>query len=99
MKITRRISLILILVIGMTCFQGLALSSDVGPENGFLVIVGGAMKDPVILERFMQLAGGPEAPIVVIPTAGAARRSSPQCNKLRATVHYLPIRDRACAVG
>ena len=47
-------------------------SSDIGPENGTLVIVGGAMKDPAILERFMELAGGPEAPLVIIPTAGGA---------------------------
>jgi cyanophycinase len=43
---------------------------EVGPPNGSLVIVGGAMRDPQILERFLQLAGGPDAPIVVIPTAG-----------------------------
>lgn len=43
---------------------------EVGPANGSLVVVGGGMRDPAILERFIQLAGGPEAPIVVIPTAG-----------------------------
>lgn len=43
-----------------------------GPERGALVIVGGGMRDPQILERFMQLAGGNDAPIVVIPTAGGA---------------------------
>ena len=42
----------------------------VGPARGALVLVGGAMRDPAIVERFVQLAGGPEAPIVVIPTAG-----------------------------
>ena len=42
----------------------------VGPVRGALVLVGGAMRDPAIVERFVQLAGGPEAPIVVIPTAG-----------------------------
>lgn len=47
-----------------------ATAADFGPENGALVIVGGAMKDPAILERFLELAGGPEVPIVVIPTAG-----------------------------
>lgn len=41
-----------------------------GPENGSLVIVGGALRDEGILERFLSLAGGPEAPIVLIPTAG-----------------------------
>ena len=41
-----------------------------GPEHGSLVIVGGALRDDAILERFLSLAGGPEAPIVIIPTAG-----------------------------
>lgn len=41
-----------------------------GPSNGSLVIVGGAMRDPGIMQRFMDLAGGNDAPIVVIPTAG-----------------------------
>ncbi len=43
-----------------------------GPEKGTLVIVGGAMQDPAIVKRFIELAGGPEAPIVIIPTAGEA---------------------------
>ena len=42
----------------------------IGPERGSLVIVGGGMRDLSILERFMDLAGGNDAPIVVIPTAG-----------------------------
>ncbi len=43
---------------------------EVGPESGSLVIVGGNMQDPAIVRRFIDLAGGAEAPIVVIPTAG-----------------------------
>ncbi|GMV06450.1 MAG: hypothetical protein AMXMBFR53_27260 [Gemmatimonadota bacterium] len=42
----------------------------VGPERGSLVIVGGAMRDPAIYKRFIDLAGGPDAPLVMIPTAG-----------------------------
>jgi cyanophycinase len=45
-------------------------AAEIGPANGSLVIVGGAMRDPQILERFLRLAGGRDAPIVVIPTAG-----------------------------
>ena len=44
----------------------------VGPENGSLVIVGGAMRSAEIYERFLELAGGPDAHIVMIPTAGGA---------------------------
>lgn len=47
-------------------------AQEVGPENGALVIVGGAMRDRAIVERFLDLAGGPDAPIVMIPTAGGA---------------------------
>ena len=45
-------------------------AQEVGPARGALVVVGGAMQDPAIVERFVELAGGSEAPIVVIPTAG-----------------------------
>ena len=47
-----------------------AVAADIGPTNGSLVVAGGGVKDPAIYERFVSLAGGPEAPIVVIPTAG-----------------------------
>jgi cyanophycinase len=42
----------------------------VGPENGHLVIVGGNLQSDNIWERIISLAGGADAPIVVIPTAG-----------------------------
>ena len=64
---TRRV----ILVFSFLMFAATgAASQEVGPARGSLVIVGGAMQDPAILERFIQLAGGPQAPIVIIPTAG-----------------------------
>ncbi|NIP82025.1 MAG: hypothetical protein GWM90_23520, partial [Gemmatimonadetes bacterium] len=37
---------------------------QVGPENGSLVVVGGAMRSPEIYQRFIELAGGPDAHIV-----------------------------------
>lgn len=52
---------------------GIALpmaAQEVGPANGSLVVVGGAMRSEAIVDRFLQLAGGPAAKIVVIPTAG-----------------------------
>ena len=57
------------------CVAGLetqAQAPEIGPQNGWLIIVGGAMQDPAIVDRFLNLAGGRDAPIVVIPTAGAA---------------------------
>ena len=47
-------------------------AQEVGPANGSLVVVGGAMRDLGIVRRFIDLAGGPDAAIVVIPTAGGA---------------------------
>jgi len=51
-------------------FSFAAQAQEIGPANGSLVIVGGALKDQTILKRFLDLAGGADAPIVVIPTAG-----------------------------
>ncbi len=40
-----------------------------GPEKGALVIAGGNLKDTIVYKKFMELAGGPESPIVIITTA------------------------------
>lgn len=42
-----------------------------GLKNGHLVIVGGNLSDSSIYARFLELAGGPDAPIVIIVTAGS----------------------------
>ena len=39
-----------------------------GPANGTLLVIGGGASD-IFYEKFMELVGGTEAPIVVIPTA------------------------------
>ena len=46
-----------------------------GPENGTLLIVGGAASD-FFYEKFMDLIGGPDEPIVVIPTAASSEEFS-----------------------
>ncbi len=46
-------------------------AAEIGPDNGILVLVGGAA-GPEILKQFVELAGGPQAPLVVIPTASGA---------------------------
>jgi len=46
-----------------------------GPANGSLVIAGGGQLDGTgIIERFVELAGGPGAKIVIVPTAGGNAR-------------------------
>ena len=44
-------------------------ATAVSPPNGSLVVVGGGQVGPEIVRRFLELAGGPNAPIVLIPTA------------------------------
>ena len=64
-------------------FGGGAVAQQVGPKKGSLVIVGGGMRDQAILERFLDLAGGPDAPIVVIPTAGSGENYDQDWRGLR----------------
>jgi len=46
-----------------------------GPPRGSLVIAGGGQLDGTgIVERFVALAGGPDAKLVIVPTAGGNRR-------------------------
>lgn len=45
-------------------------AQTVGPARGTLFVAGGGMRDPSLAQRFIDLAGGPDARIVVIPTAG-----------------------------
>jgi cyanophycinase len=47
---------------------------EYGPPKGTLVVVGGGALDGTgILEKFIQLAGGPDASLVIVPTAGGNR--------------------------
>lgn len=57
------------------------VAAQSGPESGSLVIVGGALQDAEIVATFIELAGGPTAKIVVVPTAGGADDESygPEC--------------------
>ena len=47
-----------------------AAAQVVGPERGALVVSGGGETTSHIIDRFIELAGGPDAPIVVVPTSG-----------------------------
>lgn len=48
---------------------GLCGQTKVGPAKGHLIVAGGGDLGPEIVGRFIELAGGPDAPIVIIPTA------------------------------
>src|SRR5579872_2942021 len=47
-----------------------AQSPKVGPAHGAVLVVGGGALGPEVLGRFIELAGGPDALIVDVPTAG-----------------------------
>jgi cyanophycinase len=50
--------------------QGATKQLTTGPDKGSLVIAGGGKLGIEIISKFIALAGGPEAKIVFIPTAG-----------------------------
>jgi len=66
--LSRNATVALFAILGLAAPSSLEAQS--GPENGSLVIVGGALSDPEIIGTFIEKAGGPDARIVVVPTAG-----------------------------
>ncbi len=49
-----------------------AAAPVVGPARGTVIVVGGGAMGPEIYERFIAAAGGPDALIIDVPTAGGA---------------------------
>lgn len=73
----------------------------VGPQEGTLMVAGGGRLGPEIWTHFVDLAGGPDARIVVIPTAGIDDTYSDDWHGLRGlkeagatNVVLLHTRDR-----
>ena len=56
-------------MIALALWIALVAPPEVGPARGSLVIVGGGRQGSEITRRFVELAGGPEAEFVLIPTA------------------------------
>jgi len=78
MRIPLTLTMILTLIYGVNSFSQSDTQLEAGsgpknlethgPTNGTLLVIGGAASD-IFYEKFMDLAGGADAPIVVIPTA------------------------------
>jgi cyanophycinase len=66
------------------------LSGASGPTSGALVVVGGGEVGPEIAARFLELAGGSDAPVVVIPTAG---ETDPIPNPIPAFLRTAGVKD------
>jgi cyanophycinase len=77
MTYRRTASALCVLAIVLTAVAARTAGDDppeYGPPKGTLVIVGGGNLDGTgIVERFIQLAGGPDASFVIVPTAGGNR--------------------------
>jgi cyanophycinase len=77
---TKRVALtVCVLVVLLAGLQARTAADDppeYGPPRGTLVIVGGGtLEGTGILEKFIQLAGGPGASFVIVPTAGGNRNA------------------------
>jgi cyanophycinase len=74
-----------------------------GATHGHLMLIGGGEKPPAAMQKFVELAGGKNAPIVVIPTASQEPDTADYYQKLfrdeygSTDVVVLPIRSKADA--
>ena len=62
--------IILMTIIGSVRAQEKTEFKTTGPEKGTLMVVGGGRLGDELVAKFIELAGGPEAEIIFIPTAG-----------------------------
>jgi len=78
------------------------LAAD-GAPKGHLVLIGGGDKPPEVMRKFVELAGGKDAPIVAIPTASSEPDAAEYYEKLFREEHgctnavSLRIRSKADA--
>ena len=62
---------LVVLLLVMSAARAHQDSPEYGPAKGTLVIVGGGgMEGTGIVEKFIQLAGGPDKKFIIVPTAG-----------------------------
>ena len=72
---TWAVSTAAMLALGLVAGAARQTATEYGPPKGTLVIVGGNMaRTSPIYDKFIQLAGGPDAKYVIVPTAGGNRR-------------------------
>lgn len=68
---------LLVVALTLTTAATAQEAAEYGPPKGTLVVVGGGNLDGTgILERFIELAGGPDATFVIVPTAGGNKTSN-----------------------
>jgi len=65
----------------LACLPAAALGGGEGTK-GHLVLIGGGDKPPEVMRKFVELAGGKDAPIVAIPTASSEPDAAEYYEKL-----------------
>jgi cyanophycinase len=97
-------ALLALLSLFLVAQAGQENSAAIGPEKGWLVIQGGGQLTNEVKDRFVALAGGPNADFVVIPTAEADAQIDVERMRLAFakgfgvhSVTVLHTRDRARA--
>ena len=78
--------------------------ATLGPAKGSLIIVGGGGMPKVIFDRFFEAAGGRDAKLVVVPTAGSGAKYDESTSSVKmfkkagaTNVHLLHTRDTKVA--
>jgi cyanophycinase len=66
-------SLCCLVALAVTATTPSTADETIGPEKGTLVIVGGGDRDYVNFRHFVDLAGGKDAKLVVVPTASSTK--------------------------
>jgi cyanophycinase len=76
-------------------------AANYGPEKGALLIAGGGALSAPIWQRFLKLAGGPDAPVVYVPAASDIEPNAHSADFLRKAgfrdVTILHTRDKKIA--
>ena len=78
--------------ISLLCFVTGSWAQEIGPKNGALILAGGGRLDQGVYQRFIDLAGGESARIVMIPTAGSDEHYDDRWNGLQRLKPFNPAR-------
>ncbi len=96
--------LLLSLLVNIGFGQNSIPTTQVGPETGTLLIVGGGSSGPMMFKKFIELAGGKDAPLIFITTANpsmTAEEREQRGNRLRSlgakNVTVMHTLDRSVA--
>ncbi|HJT76680.1 MAG TPA: Type 1 glutamine amidotransferase-like domain-containing protein [Gemmataceae bacterium] len=92
---TVRIPAVCVLLLSIAFAARGGEAPEYGPAKGTLIIIGGgSLKDTGILETFLRLAGGKDARLVVVPTAGGNKRADGRIRVYDADKVVAPWKNR-----